>query len=180
MSLLPMGAEPASLQGATGPSLGPFSFALQHENLIQPGCRQAGGWCAPSLSSKCGTCTFVLITRCLATRSRQRRAAVTGDRAGGSHSRPQPVTCTPSGARVETMAAELLKVQQKPLLEGAVMWSQNELLRRPKCYLRVSLASGWDPVAVVTLSHPSWQHVLLQHHHPHVLLGHVLQGASLS
>lgn len=121
MSLLPMGAEPAPPQGATGPSLGPFSFALQRENLIQPGRRRAGGWCEPPSSPKCGTCTFVLITQCLATCSRQQRAAVTGDRAGGSHSQPQPVTRAPSGARVETMAAGLLKVKQKPLWEGAEM-----------------------------------------------------------
>lgn len=68
------------------PSLGPFLLVLQCENPIQPGHRQAGGWWEPPSSPECGTCTFVLITHCLVTRSRQPRAIITGDSAGGSHS----------------------------------------------------------------------------------------------
>lgn len=102
------------------PSLGPFLLSLQCENLIQPGRRQAGGWCEPPSSPKCGTCTFVLITWCLAIRSRQRRAAVTGGSAGGSHSQLQLMTRAPSSAGIGMMAAELPKAQRKPAWEGAV------------------------------------------------------------
>jgi len=109
MSLLPRGAAPASPQAATEPSLGPALLSSQCENPIQPGHRRAGGWCEPPSSPECGTCTFVLITRCLAIRSRPRRAAVTGNSAGGSHSRPRLMTRAPSSAGTETKAAELLK-----------------------------------------------------------------------
>lgn len=69
MLLLPMEAAPASPQASTEPSLEPFLLSLQHANLIQLGDRQAGGQREPPSSSKCGTCTFILMTWCLAIHS---------------------------------------------------------------------------------------------------------------
>lgn len=182
-SLLPMGAAPASSQGDAEPSLGPFLLSLQCENLIQQGCRWAGGWCEPPSSPKCGTCTFVLITRCPVIRSRQRRAAATGDSAGGSHSRPQLMTRGLSGARIETMAAELPKAQQTPPWEGAVtaaaLGAKMGSLGEPSA----TREQHWDQPG------PPWaadghRHALQSSHgsmsHSGVLLGHVLWGASLS
>lgn len=88
MLLLPMEAAPASPQASTEPSLEPFLPSLQCANLIQPG----DSWREPPSSSKCGTCTFILMTWCLAIRSWQRRATVMGHSAGGSHSQPQLMT----------------------------------------------------------------------------------------
>lgn len=66
MLLLPMEAAPAFPQACTEPSLEPFLLSLQCANLIQLGDGRAGGRHEPPSSSKCGTCTFILMTWCLA------------------------------------------------------------------------------------------------------------------
>lgn len=92
MLLLPTEAAPASPQASTEPSLEPVLLSLQFADLIHLGDGRAGGRRELPSSSKCGTCTFILMTWCLAIRSRQQRAAVMGHSAGGSHSQPQLMT----------------------------------------------------------------------------------------
>lgn len=158
MTLLPKRAAPASPQGAAEPLVGLILLSWQCGNLIQPGRRRAGGWCEPPSSSKSGTCTFALITRCPAIRSRQRRAAVMGDSTGGSHRRPQLMSRTVSGARRETTAAELPKARQKPPWEGAALGDTMGSLREPSAAREQHWHQPWPPTAANGHSHPLLSH----------------------